>query len=270
MNAVNAPYRALVLTTDDRSLQRIPWVHVEKVDDVGMIGSRWVSMALASGIDAFVVHCPDRNCAGKDMARAAIESVSSAVMDGVGRAIYSEQREITGMEIVKGSIGHISSFSHNDSWFNYTASLKAILKPEAGANGLQIYDVSVSDSCTLCGACVSKCPHTAFAIVLEGGNAKLSFNQSLCTGCGYCVNVCPEGAIKLESAKRVNLKAVNVFADELIRCAGCGKPLYTKKFYDNLVKRLGREDPMLKYCNECKKKIIYERIFRKPEKGDLR
>jgi len=122
MNAVNAPYRALVLTTDDRSVQRIPWVHVEKVDDVGMIGSRWVSMALASGIDAFVVHCPDRNCAEKDMARAAIESVSSAVMDGVGRAIYSEQREITGMEIVKGSIDHISSFSHNDSWFNCTAS----------------------------------------------------------------------------------------------------------------------------------------------------
>jgi len=269
LNAIKAPYRALVLTTDDRSVQRIPWVHVEMVNDIGMIGSRWVSMALASGIDAFVVHCPGGNCAGKDVARAAIESVSSTVIDGVGRAIYSEQREITGVEMVKGSIGQISSFSHYDSWFNYTVSLKAILKPEASANGLQIYDVSVSDSCTLCGACVSKCPHAAFAIVPEV-NAKLSFNQSLCTGCGYCVNVCPEGSIKLERAKKVNFKAVNVFADELIRCAGCGKPLYTKKFYDNLVKRLGREDPMLKYCNECKQKIIYERMFRKPEKGDLR
>lgn len=111
LKAIKAPYRVLVLTTDDKKVQRIPWVHVERVNDLGMIGSRWVSMALASGIDIFVVHCPEGNCIGKDAARAAVESVFSVAMDGAGKALYIEKSEISSIEMKKNSIGQIPSFS---------------------------------------------------------------------------------------------------------------------------------------------------------------
>ena len=49
------------------------------------------------------------------------------------------------------------------------------------------------DLCTLCGECVSACPHGAVSIVED----RLILDDGLCSYCAACEDVCPVGAIAL-------------------------------------------------------------------------
>jgi ferredoxin len=52
----------------------------------------------------------------------------------------------------------------------------------------------IDDSrCTLCGACIHRCPHGALYLA-EG---RIALHQALCSYCGDCEGICPHGAIAL-------------------------------------------------------------------------
>ncbi|MGC8558006.1 MAG: 4Fe-4S binding protein [Nitrososphaeria archaeon] len=246
MGRVPAEKKVLVLTSTET--KRVPWVHFEKLD-TRMVSPRWLMMALASGIDLLVI-----DGSVDEELLMAIRTISVST----GRIELGDvESALKKHDIVMGS-RQATGFNRFDSWFNYISSIRAVMKEGSNAEGLGLTDLKVSDTCTLCGACASNCPH--FALKVDKGG-KLLFNPSLCTGCGLCANVCPEGSISIEEQKTLSLKPATVYEDELIKCARCGKPIFTKKFYDHLVAQLGKEDPMLKYCNECKQRIIYERLF---------
>ncbi|MGC8593410.1 MAG: 4Fe-4S binding protein [Nitrososphaeria archaeon] len=257
LTKVYAPRRILVLTESDE--KHIPYVHVEKLE-TRTISIRWILMALKSGLDMLII----RGSVSEDVQRALInlKNLTGRVLliknENLEDIIEEHEFEASGLEAI--------GFSRSDYWFNYIVSINSVIKQGTEVEGLSLTEMKVSETCTLCGACSSECPRNALRIDLSGELGKLEFNPSLCTGCGFCVNVCPEGSIEIYGQKRVNTKPVSVYQDELVRCARCGKPIYSKKFYDQLVTKLGKEDPMLKYCNECKQKVIYERLFRKNQK----
>ncbi|MBN1400497.1 MAG: 4Fe-4S binding protein [Anaerolineae bacterium] len=47
--------------------------------------------------------------------------------------------------------------------------------------------------CTLCGACINRCPHGALFLA----ESRIGLHQELCSYCGDCEGVCPHGAIAL-------------------------------------------------------------------------
>ncbi|MEM0096993.1 MAG: 4Fe-4S binding protein [Candidatus Micrarchaeaceae archaeon] len=237
MNKVNLERKSLMLTTVETKAE--PWVHVEHLSSLDVVNTRWIAMTLASGINLIMQ--------GK------INEEIRKSAQALGRKVTEKEDYIEIESIIENTVPGFSSF---DSWFNYISSINAL--KVSHVEGLRITDIKVSDTCTLCGACASQCPHAAFKIDQSG---KLMFNPAECTGCGLCAKVCPEGSITLEEQKELSLGMKEIYNDEIIRCARCGKPIYTKKFYMHMVSRIGKEDPMLKYCNECKQRIIYESLF---------
>ena len=249
MNRVSAERRVLVLTSKEYN-KHIPWVHVEKID-TRIISPRWLTMALASGIDLLVI---DGEVSKE------LSSAIKTLTDLTGRVELGSVESALERHSIDVGATHAVGFSRFDSWFNYIASIRAVIKEGSNVSGLGLSEINVSDTCTLCGACASECPHSALKVDQSG---KLLFDPSTCTGCGLCAAVCPEGSVSIGEQKTLSLTPKVIYEDELIRCARCGKPLYTKKFYERLVAKLGREDPMLRYCNQCKQRIIYERMFGK-------
>lgn len=246
MSRVPSKRKVLVLTS--REVKRVPWVHVERLD-TRMIGPRWLTMALASGIDLLVIDGE----VSEGLSRA-----MKSVAESTGRVELGDVESALERHDLGARAQRTASFNGPDAWFNYISSIRALMKEGSSVGGLGLSNLRISDTCTLCGACASKCPHSALKVDRSG---KLMFDPSLCTGCGLCANICPEGSITIEGQGALDLEPRTIYEDELIKCARCGRPIYTRKFYDHLVAVLGKEDPMLKYCNECKQRIIYERIF---------
>jgi len=57
--------------------------------------------------------------------------------------------------------------------------------------------VSISEACTICGACARACPTSAINLDLkqEQQTFLLDFTPSLCIGCEMCIHVCEPGAV---------------------------------------------------------------------------
>jgi len=51
---------------------------------------------------------------------------------------------------------------------------------------------SITDDCTGCNACVSRCPVEAIS---GEKDQKHSIDEDICIGCGDCGRICPEGAV---------------------------------------------------------------------------
>jgi Pyruvate/2-oxoacid:ferredoxin oxidoreductase delta subunit len=54
------------------------------------------------------------------------------------------------------------------------------------------------ETCTLCGACVKRCPFDAWALEGRGKDRVLRLTAEECRGCGVCATGCPESAIAME------------------------------------------------------------------------
>ena len=53
----------------------------------------------------------------------------------------------------------------------------------------------------------------------------------------------------------------SVFQDAIVNCARCKKPLGSATYLKTVKRMLGKEDPMMKYCNACKQQIAVEKLF---------
>ncbi len=136
------------------------------------------------------------------------------------------------------------------------------LRPARVPAGLGVYDLSVSDACTLCGACEGKCPQGALRVRTEGEEVILRFSPALCVGCGLCADACPEGAMEVVGGlSDPGELAWGTWSPRqsspLARCRRCGRPIGPKRALDRVAAKL-REDGMgsladqVYLCGDCK------------------
>ncbi|RJQ41394.1 MAG: hypothetical protein C4550_01940 [Nitrospiraceae bacterium] len=61
------------------------------------------------------------------------------------------------------------------------------------------YDVTATDACNNCFACIGMCPTGALKIEdKDDDNRELFFSSSLCSGCGLCRDFCFNSALRIE------------------------------------------------------------------------
>jgi ferredoxin len=60
------------------------------------------------------------------------------------------------------------------------------------------YDVSVTDTCNNCFACIGMCPTGALKIESRDDDRELFFTSFLCNGCGLCRDFCMACSVKIE------------------------------------------------------------------------
>ncbi len=92
----------LVITCNQDIVEKSPWMDVEQVQDVGVIGVRQLVKVLTSpSVDSLVIYCPDGLCLGKNAARKAVESILPLTsQSGIGKAVAFFEG-MSGLEEIK-------------------------------------------------------------------------------------------------------------------------------------------------------------------------
>ncbi len=263
LNAIkssSAPTKSLVVTCDERNVTPRPWVDIEEVPGIGVMGVRQIVRAAAS-IDVLIVHCADGECVAKDNVRQALNLISSlSDKDGPTLAYLEGKVDSTRLDaIIKSSHPRDKAISALESpWKNYVKSLNALCRGGLQTTGLGLTNMIVSESCTLCNACVESCPHQALAIQREN----LNFTSEECTGCGLCAELCPEHSITLSKMNGpITLTTRTVYRDEMIKCARCNDPYVSVKMFKKVSAMLPGNEEVIKLCPKCRQAEIYEKIF---------
>ena len=130
--------------------------------------------------------------------------------------------------------------------------------PEKAPFGLALVDQA---GCTLCLACTSVCPTSAFSA--NPDLPELRFLEDACVQCGLCAATCPEKVITLEP--RLNFapeaaQAQVVKAEEPAACPRCNKLFGTKASIARVKAKLSAHwmfaDParqaVLDLCEDCR------------------
>ncbi|HYF06651.1 MAG TPA: 4Fe-4S dicluster domain-containing protein, partial [Acetobacteraceae bacterium] len=140
------------------------------------------------------------------------------------------------------------------------AATSIVALPERAPFGQARVDVS---GCTLCLACTSVCPTSAFTANPE--TPQLRFLEDACVQCGLCAATCPERVITL--VPRINFSdtaAVPVVVKEEspALCTRCAKPFGTKSSIERVKAKLTASghwmfaDParlaVLEMCEDCR------------------
>jgi ferredoxin len=256
------PRKTLVITCDEGKVPKTSWVDVENVPGIAVIGVRQLAMAASTSINATVIYCPDGLCAGKEHVKRAANLISSITKASPPSVYYLEGAE-AGAEIERI---HNSTHKRDGAveftakpWESYVTALENIAAEGSQATGLGITDMQIAESCTLCNACVDKCPHTALRI--EGG--ELIFNSRECTGCGYCGQICPERAVTLlERDGSIEFAEKAVYLDEMVRCSKCNTPYASAKMIRK-VSAVIQINETLSICPTCRERGMYEGLFGK-------
>lgn len=260
-----APKKTLVMTCNEEVVGRHPWMVVEKLDNIGMVGPRFLAAAAASSLGGVAVVCPDGRCTGVGMVELATEALKGSLpLDSTGPFIF-----FAGSKDGAEGLGALHETSKprrprpprtGDKWKDYVADLASVLSSSGPASGLGLTGMAISQACTLCSACAKACPHESLKI----DDQHLFFKASTCTGCGACVTACPEHAMNLSGASgRISqvMQSEQVYSDELVACVRCGKPVGSKKFVSKVSSALGPDAKMVNYCPSCKKAVLVESIF---------
>lgn len=128
-------------------------------------------------------------------------------------------------------------------------------------------ELTVSDACTFCDACLSMCPTEA----LRKEGEKLLFTYAKCMACGLCQKACPEKAIELKKVldieKLSKEEAITLYEAELVKCKKCGKPFASKKIIEKvLAMDVDIDKELLLYCEECRPAIAMKKFLENMEK----
>jgi len=146
------------------------------------------------------------------------------------------------------------------------AALFAV-EPRTPPTRLPLFHLSVSEACTLCGACANLCPTSALRLSHDDHSTSLLFNSSLCVGCSTCAEKCPEKAITLSRRLQVVDSFEVVASSSVMRCKQCGAPLGPLSKLRSLEKRMREKGfdeeaiQSLYLCEKCKhEKLLRELI----------
>ena len=256
--------KTLVITCDPRAVARRAGMLVEKVASVGVMGPRQVVALAASSLGGAAVLCADGKCLGRDSAKSAFEAVNRSMPPGPGRPslIYVEgpegMRTITEMHVASKARPSLRQ-KRESAWQEYMSNLSSTLEAGAPVPGFGLTSVGIAESCTLCGACEKSCPHGALRLDV----GRVEFHESDCTGCGYCAAICPEHAIMLHPGAESVAEAFQsrvVLADEVVRCAGCGASLGSRRFVEKIYSLVGPDASYVSYCPACRQRIVARSI----------
>jgi ferredoxin len=264
-----APRKTLVITCDEGKVPNTPWVDVEHVPGIGVIGLRQLAMAASTSISATIVYCSDGLCVGKEHVKRAVDLIASITKASPPSVYYLE-----GTEVV-AEIERIHNSAHEREgacelasipWKSYVDAIENISAEGSQATGLGITAIQIAESCTLCNACVDRCPHNALAI--EAG--ELIFNSRDCTGCGYCEQICPEHSIALlPKDGSIDFAERSVYRDEIVKCSKCNSPYASAKMLRKVSAAL-EADRIMPVCPSCREKGVYERLFGKASANILK
>jgi ferredoxin len=255
--------KTLVITCDENSVPKNPGIEVKQVSEIGVIGLRQLAMAASTSISATIVYCLDGLCVSKEHVKRAVNLIAGITKVNPPFAYYLEGREGAGEieRIHNTSPTRESSFElAAGPWKSYVNAIEHISYERAPAAGLGFTDVRIAESCTLCNACVDRCPHKALGI--EEG--ELIFNSRECTGCGYCEQICPEHSITLLARDgSIQFAERPVYRDEMVRCSKCDAPYASAKMLRKVTAAL-EANKVTPLCPRCKEEAIYEKLYGKP------
>jgi Fe-S-cluster-containing hydrogenase component 2 len=256
----SAPKKTLVVTCDEQSVRRRPWMDVEQVPGIAVMGICQLAMAAASSISETIVYCPDGLCAGKENAKKAAGLIASLVNEPTPVVSYVEGKDGAARvdQIHESARPRSLKLTQATSpWKDYVNCLASISVNELAATGFGFTEMHVADSCTLCNGCVESCPHHAIAIQQN----TLNFQPEECTGCGYCAEICPEHSITLSQMKGpTTLQNRIVYTGEMVNCLKCGSPYASARMVEK-VSTILHDDSATKLCPDCRQREIYEKIF---------
>jgi len=255
-----APRKTLVITCDEEKVPKTSWVDVEHVPGIGTIGARQLAMAASTSINATIIYCPDGLCVGKEQVKRVVDLIASITKASQPSVYYLEGTESA------AEIEHIHNSADKREgaveltaipWRSYVTAIEKISAEGSQATGLGFTEMLIAETCTLCNACVDKCPHAALGI--EGG--ALIFDSSDCTGCGYCRQICPEKAITLlERNGSIEYAKKPVYRDDMVRCSKCNTPYASAKMVRKVSAAL-QINGMMSTCPTCRERGMYEALF---------
>ena len=257
----HAPKKTLVITCNPEAVPKAPWVDVEHVPGIGVIGVRQLTMAASTSIDATIVYCPNGLCVGKEHVKRAVDLISSITNATPPSVYYLEGAEAAEIKHIHDSAQKREGAFEPaaNPWKSYVTALDNISADDSLATGLGITDIQIAETCTLCNACVDKCPHRALGI--EGG--ELIFDPRECTGCSYCHQICPENAITLlERDGSIEFLKRPVYKDEMVKCSKCNAPYASAKMIRKVSAAL-QIDQMIPVCPTCREAGMYDALFGK-------
>ncbi len=130
--------------------------------------------------------------------------------------------------------------------------------------GRNVFDLKVNDNCTVCGACMYRCPEGAIRVEYNNDGAFLYFNPQNCVGCNRCVKICAEKAIELVEVKETSKLFIDKelkFKDEAVRCKRCGRVFDNKRHLLKVASLLNMNAEELMYCPECRAQLTANKIL---------
>lgn len=71
-------------------------------------------------------------------------------------------------------------------------------KKKEFVSSLCLYEIRVTDNCTLCPLCKGICPTGAIKIEKVDKEKTLVIDNTLCSGCGLCITFCKKDALRLQ------------------------------------------------------------------------
>ena len=254
-----APRKTLVITCSKDKVPHTPGISVEQVPGIGVIGVRQLAMAASTSINATIIYCPDGLCVGKERVKHAVDLIASTNDTNLPVYYLEGPRVAARIEHIHNSTQKRESAADLTAtpWNNYVTAIEKITAPDSPATGLAITDMRIAESCTLCYACVDRCPHKA--VKIESG--RLLFDSRNCTGCGYCGQICPEHAITLlEMEGSIRLAERSVYRDDMVRCSKCNAEYTSAKMIRKVTATL-RIGEIMPICPSCKEKGMYDSLF---------
>jgi len=253
-----APRKTLVITCSKDKVPQTPGINVEQVPGIGVIGLRQLAMAASTSLNVTIIYCPDGLCVGKEHVKQAVDLIA-LTNDTNPPVYYLEGPRVARIEHIHNSTQKRETAAELTAtpWNNYVTAIDEITAPDSPATGLGITDMRIAESCTLCYACVDRCPHKAVRI--ESG--RLLFDSRSCTGCGYCGQICPEHAITLlEMEGSIHLAERSVYRDDMVRCSKCNAEYASAKMIRKVTATL-RIEEIMPICPSCKEMGMYDSLF---------
>ncbi|GAB6175904.1 4Fe-4S binding protein [Desulfobaculum senezii] len=94
----------------------------------------------------------------------------------------------------------------------------------APSRALPVSAITVSQTCTACGACARACPTGALRMTTESGAFRLEHEPWQCIGCGLCRRTCLPKSLSIVPGNAALLAAPTqrLASGELATCARCG------------------------------------------------